>query len=232
MSKHKRKKPQSAIKGKAAPQRKSRPWVSVVVCYVLAVLLYVGGCTLSIVQDGLRVQNSGVVQQRLTLADFVPVGMVQREDDAEGRQTIISTDDDPQLWYGNGNGFYMTRLVFDAQSDRPSGEIVLYYATQLDEDGEPILSEDQKLWAQQDAEGRWVFDLSGVEVYALRLDPGTKGGIYWTIDEILLNAPRPVTSYYVPSAQPLVLMALLPGLAAVLWNQGRRLWRERPRANG
>lgn len=223
--KQKRRKQQSAAVAAVKPPRLG---LTVVVCYVLALLLYVGGCTISIISDGLRVQNGAVVQQNLTLADFEQIGLVQLDNDGKGRQTTISTDDDPKLVYRNDEGFYATRLVFAAQPNKPAGEIVLYYATELAEDGAPVYTEGQKLWARQDKDGSWFFDLNGQKLVALRLDPGTKGGILWTIDKIVLNAPRTVLSYYVPSAQPVVLLLLLPPLAAAGITQARMLWRGRP----
>lgn len=215
----KRKKRNKASAPKAAPPPKR--WVLPVVCYVLAFVLYVGSCTLAIIQDSSRIRSGAIRQQELTLSSF-STGSIQVLDNAPGgEERFVSTDEDPQLLYYNVQGVYITQLTFDAVSHKPGGEIVLYYNTRQDQGAQ--FSEWRKVWATQAADGSWRFDLGGKKIYALRLDPDTAGGVIWTVRRIAFNDYKPAVDYYLPSVQPLFLLLILPGLVAAGIAEGKNI---------
>lgn len=208
----------------AAP---SRRWLLVPLCYLLAVLVYFGICAVSYFSASSRIKGGSMPSRTLHLEDFILESVIQLEDE-NGRQRFVSTDGDPKLVYSPAQPFYAGRFIFDAASNRPGGEIVLYYITQP---GQPF-SENNKLWAQQADDGSWYFDLGGREVAALRLDSDTEGGVVWTVNRLALEAEKPLSAYFAPSAQQVMLLLILPGFAAALGlgivgvaEHGRRQWR-------
>jgi len=105
--------------------------------------------------------------------------------------------------------FRAASLTFEASFDRPIVEMVLYYTTEAD----APFNERQKLWAKQDADGHWFFDLAGRSYTALRLDPDSIGGVLWDYERVTLNAPRPAARYFIPDARGWLVLLFAPLLA-------------------
>ncbi|MFV0413887.1 MAG: hypothetical protein ACK5L3_11600 [Oscillospiraceae bacterium] len=189
-------------------------------CYLAGALLYLCICLYGLVLNAVLVNGGQLARRQLFLQDFEQKSILQLEDEG-ANQRFVSTDGDPALIYTRAEGFYAGRFVFRATPNHPGGEMVLYYTTAP---GQPF-SEGQKLWARQTADGGWYFDLGGKKLYSLRLDTDTTGGVVWQVESIVLGEVRPVLSYFVPGAQPLFLLLLLPGFAAALCLQGAALWR-------
>ena len=146
-------------------------------------------------------------------AAFSLVGAVEAEPAADapaGSVTFLSTDADPQL-YWEGEARVDTVTVYMTQ-DRPSGGVTLYYRTQ----GQADYSEARKVWADQTAPGVWRFELSGVEVTGLRLDPDSEGGVTSCLSAVALNEPQPLWRRLVPDAGGLLALAAAPLLLAAL----------------
>lgn len=159
-------------------------------------------------------RHTGALETRvLSLPDFTPEN-IRYDSYEEGGGVFVSTNTDPQLILLFPQGQRVGRLLFDAASNKGGGEMVLYYTTAPDAD----FSETKKLWAQQDEQGVWYFDLYGRTVYALRLDPDTVGGVRWQVNEIVLNAPVPWADYFVPSARQTAFLLAFPllGTSAVV----------------
>lgn len=196
-------------------------WKLPLLFYIAALALYLLGCTYSFVQDHARTGSGAIVQQQMYLEDFT-LQSIKVLEGAEGTEQFVSTDNDPQMIYYNPRGVYITRLVFNASPNKAGGEMVLYYTTAANQSN---FTETQKLWARQAQDGSWYFDLGGKKIYALRLDPDTAGGVVWTVQNITLNPPKTFWAYFFPTAQPVFLLLLLPGLAAAVFAQGQRVWR-------
>lgn len=178
----------------------------VLVCYLAGLLVYLAICTVGLIRVG------GLAPLHLQFSDFEAASISLWEEDEEaGAIRFAATDNDPQLIYSPQQAFYADRLLLDAQADRPWGEIVLYYTTKP---GEPF-SEAQKLWAQESADGTWYFNLGGRQLQALRIDPGSRGGVVWTFQDVTLNAPRSWQSHFLPDARGALALLMLPGLGAV-----------------
>lgn len=190
-------------------------------CYLVAAVLYLGICLYGLVLNAVLVNGGQLARRQLFLQDFEQQSILQLENEGEN-QRFVSTDGDPALIYTRAEGFYAGRFVFRATPNHPGGEMVLYYTTAP---GQPF-SEGQKLWARQTADGGWYFDLGGKKLYSLRLDTDTAGGVVWQVESMILGETRPALSYFIPGAQPLFLLLLLPGLGAALLLQGAALWRQ------
>lgn len=198
-----------------------KPTVLLPCCYLLAALVYLAVCLFGFMRVNRHVQAGEMPHRPLELGDFMLDGVLPLADE-EGKQRFASTDPDPKLIYALGVPFYAGRVVFAAQPHKPGGEIVLYYATN-DDFLQTGFNENNKIWAKQTPGGQWYFDLDGKQVYALRLDPDTTGGILWTVQSIELNAPKPAAAYFVPDAFGWFWLLGAPPLAAALLTFLRQL---------
>lgn len=199
--------------------KKKRLWLVSVFAYALALLLYFGLCGLSLLRDTLH-QNDGLLQEReLAFDNFYAEGVVLREND-EGGLDLVSTDPDPRLVYSPGEAFYASRFTFYAEtSNRPGGEIMLYYTTTPGEE----FSDAKRLTARLGEDGGWLFDLGGRRVQALRFDPDTKGGVLWRNWRIVLNEEKPLGDYFLPDARPVFLLLFLPAFASAALLEALRI---------
>lgn len=176
-----------------------KPHVLLPLLYGLAVVVYLAVCLVRFAGVSGKTINAEMPYRPLMLEDFA-LQSILRLDDENGRQRFVSTDPDPQMVYAAEQPFYAGRVSFSAAPHKPGGEIVLYYATNADFE-QTGFDEANKLWAKQATNGSWYFDLDGRQVYALRLDPDTAGGVVWTMDGgIWLNQPKPAAAYFVPDA--------------------------------
>lgn len=189
------------------PKRKVR---LLMLCYAAALLAWVLWGTVALVRANILRGNGSMPARPLQWAEAeTATGLIETEGwDAESLW-LLSFDNDPQVvWHLAGTR--VQRLVFDATAvNSPAGEMVLYYTTRPDEP----FSERNKLWAQQDGEGRYYFDLGGRRIERLRLDPDAAGGIIWQVRGITLNAAKPAFAYYRPDTLQMVALLLMPVLA-------------------
>ena len=173
--------------------------------YAAALVLWLAAAALGAVQAG---QPASIDP-----AGFTQVGAVETEPAADapaGSVTFTSTDADPQLyWEGTAR---VDTVQVQMTQDRPSGGVTLYYRTE----GQTDYSEAQKVWADQTAPGVWQFDLSGVEITGLRLDPDSEGGVTSCLSAVTLNQAEPVWQRLIPDAGTLLLLAAAPLLLAAL----------------
>lgn len=183
-------------------------------CYLIAVVVYLGTCTFTLVRNSIYSVAGKMQPQQLTLQNFTHNSITLLSDDDLGRQRFVSTDADPQLVYVLPEKDPVGRVTFKATPHKPGGEITLYYTSNED------FTEKNKLWAKQAGDGSWYFDLGGRSVAAIRIDPDTAStGIEWTVENITLNSNRPAYTYFIPGAGKALVLLLAPGLAAVLINE-------------
>ena len=173
--------------------------------YAAALVLWLAAAALGAVQAG---QPASIDP-----AGFTQVGAVETEPAADapaGSVTFTSTDADPQLyWEGTAR---VDTVQVQMTQDRPSGGVTLYYRTE----GQTDYSETQKVWADQTAPGVWQFDLGGVEVTGLRLDPDSEGGVTSCLSAVTLNPAEPLWQRLIPDAGTLLVLAAAPLLLAAL----------------
>lgn len=201
--------------------KKARLWIIPLICYGAAIVVYLAVCGIHLLVDTLRLQSGELERRELTTDSLFLDGVKLLEND-EGGFDLISENPDPQIIYSPGAPFHASTFTFRAsESSRGGGEMTLFYTTGPDEP----YTERQRLWAQQHADGSWVFDLGGRQVQALRFDPDTVGGVAWRDWEMVLNEPKPVWRYFLPDARPVFLLLFLPGLAAALVVEARHIVR-------
>lgn len=173
--------------------------------YAAALVLWLAAAALGAVQAG---QPASIDP-----AGFTQVGAVETEPAADapaGSVTFTSTDADPQLyWEGTAR---VDTVQVQMTQDRPSGGVTLYYRTA----GQTDYSEAQKVWADQTAPGVWQFDLGGVDITGLRLDPDSEGGVTSCLSAVTLNPAEPLWRRLIPDAGTLLVLAAAPLLLAAL----------------
>lgn len=190
---------------------------SLLLFYLAALVVWGTIGTVGLAQEVIRRENGTVEQSVLDVRDAVWENITELDGWGGQGVWLYSTNSDPQLiWELEGVPVGLVR--FDAQSySRPGGEMVLYYTTRA---GQPF-SETQKLWARQDEEGRYIFDLGGRKIYGFRLDMDTAGGVIWQVNEISFNRDKPAWQFYVPDVQNGALLLLVPLLC---WAAACELW--------
>lgn len=173
--------------------------------YAAGLVLWLAAAVLGFVRAG---QPAAIAPGEFTL-----VSAVEAEPAAgapAGSVTFTSTDADPKLFW-EGAARVDTVTVYMSQ-DRPSGGVTLYYRVA----GQTDYSERQKAWADQTAPGVWRFELGGVEVTGLRLDPDSEGGVTSCLSAVALNEPRPLWRRLIPDAGALLALAAAPLVLAAL----------------
>ena len=194
----------------------------VLVCYGAALLFYLAVCGFQLLADQLHMQNGQLQKRDLPFDSFYAEGVVL-SDNPEGGTDLVSSDPDPRLVYSPGEPFYVSRFTFAAEtSNKPGGEMVLYYTTRPGED----FSEQKKLSAQRGEDGNWFFDLGGKKVTALRFDPDTTGGVLWRNWSITLNDEKPVIDYFLPDARVIFVLLFVPAFLLAVLMEGAWLRRE------
>ena len=96
----------------------------------------------------------------------------------------LSTDNDPHILYSGGGYIETVRLY--ARHRLPPGSVALYYLLP----GQTDYSETQKVFAHVVEPGVYQFDLGGITVSGLRIDPDSVGGVATLFTGVELNPPR------------------------------------------
>ncbi len=186
-----------------------------------AVLIYLLACAGALIRDEVHRADGGLQWRVLQFSDFESESVVNRANDY-GSFDLISTDPDPQMVYRPGGPFRAQNFNFRAAAtNRPGGEMTLYYTTRPDEP----FSEGRRIWAERQDDGTWTFDLGGRTYYALRFDPDTTGAILWRDWEVTLNEPEIIWQYFIPDARDVFLMLLASAVCAAVLAEGAALLR-------
>ena len=122
----------------------------------------------------------------------------------------LSTDNDPHIiWRGEA---WLETVELDAVHYLPSGSVALYYLRP----GQTEYSETQKVFARVSGENQYTFDLGGLTVTGLRIDPDSVGGVPTLFTGIDLNPARPWYTRFVPTAGWWLVLAFVPAVAAAM----------------
>ena len=133
---------------------------------------------------------------------------VDAPDDRPG--WYLSSDNDPHLfWQGEG---YIETVQLHAEQLLPPGGVALYYLRP----GQSEYSEAQKVFARISGEDEFTFDLGGVYVTGLRIDPDSVGGVPTRLMDVTLDPVTPWPLRFVPGAGALLLLLFAPPLAAAV----------------
>ena len=125
----------------------------------------------------------------------------------ERENWYLSTDSDPHiLWQGEA---FVTSVRLEMEQLLPPGSVTLYYL----KPGQQDYRESQKVYAYLE-DGAYVFDLGGILVSGLRIDPDSVGGVPTRLVGIELNPPRPWFRAWLPTGGQWLLLLFVPPLLA------------------
>lgn len=175
----------------------------VLAVYLLAWAAALVGAVVQLAADAGARRAGALEEQHLALAEMQPVNAC-----VEGN-VLISENEDPQLLYTVPAGTQLKTLRFAAGYDKAPYERCLYYTTE--ENG--AFSGSKRVWPKENADGSLTFTLPR-GVRAIRLDPGSRTDLHVEVWDIVLNEQHGALTYFVPAADTLVLLLIVPGLCA------------------
>lgn len=122
----------------------------------------------------------------------------------------LTSDNDPHIfWQGEG---YLETVQLHVEQLSPPGGVALYYLRP----GQTDYRETQKVFGRISGQNEITFDLGGVYVTGLRIDPDSTGGVFTRFGDVTLNPVTPWTLRFVPGAGELLLLLFAPPLAAAV----------------
>lgn len=190
--------------------KKETRWL-LLLAYLLAGLAFLMvGCGRLI--KGWHYEDRGLrLHRELSLADFELVGILPYEEGTRPEEDwIVSTDSDPQLLWKQDLYVESVELKMHRTGN---GEATLLY---WKEPGQTDFSEAQSVYGRPIGPDRFVYELEGVRVCELRIDPDSAGGIITRLDGAVINPPRSWTWAFWPSGRGLLLFLSLPLLGVAL----------------
>ena len=156
--------------------------------------------------------------QSLSLEDFTPVG-IQPYDAGEEGPWYISTDGDPQLlWQGDA---YLNTVWLFIEHESPPQAVMLYWKTP----GQTDFSPRQSVYGTLTAPDVYTFDLGGVRVSEVRIDPDSQGGVDTRLDGVVYNPDLSPLAFFVPGRGEALLLLFAPPAALAVFRQLRRALR-------
>lgn len=195
-----------------------RPAFLPLLCYVVAVIVWLGGGVWSLAADTLAKAGGTLYERELTVDNFELVDMQLLEDGS-----YITTSGDPQMIWHNTDGMTVRTLRLTASFDRSPREMCLYYTNA---EGEPF-SVNKRVFAAQQDDGSYVYTLPQGNIAALRLDPCSpeeNKPVTMTFSGFSLNEPAGVVSYFAPGWYGAMELVLYPGLAACALSLAQSAW--------
>lgn len=194
-------------------------------CYALAVMLWLvyalvdSAVMLNHKMDG-SLRQMTLTPQDLTYESFLNYREDPWSTAPDDRENwYLSTDNDPHiLWEGK---IYLEQVRLQVEQLLPPGSVTLYYL----KPGQTDYRETQKVYAWQDSDGSYVFDLGGVTVTGLRIDPDSVGGVPTLLTGVELNPPTPWYLRFVPDGGQWILLLFAPAVAAGFLSVLRQIFR-------
>lgn len=194
----------------------SRRTIKLLAFCVLAILAVWLGLVLVGAAQTVWYREKGLYETvTLGLEDMTLTAIKPYDKDTPPEETwFVSTDSDPQmLWEGEA---YLNRVVLKVEHSRPGNGVELYYRLAGQED----FSQRQIIYARQNSEGWYEFDLRGKLVSGIRIDPDSEGGVLTRFEGVELNALWPWQERMVPTPGQAMVLLCLPVVAAAVIGQG------------
>ena len=135
-------------------------------------------------------------------ADGTMVTRTLTADDLEFESFVNYDDDEWHTAPVDEPGWYLS--TDNAVHYLPPGSIALYYLRP----GQTEYSETQKVFARVSGENQYTFDLGGLTVTGLRIDPDSVGGVPTRLDGVVLNPVQPWYLRFVPNGGQWLLLAV------------------------
>lgn len=180
-------------------------------CYLAALFLWLAQGVGVLVQTAWYTGQGMAGERTITMDDLgmISIKRYENEQDPDG-VWYVSTDSDPQFfWEGD---VWVRKIVLDIEHARPGNGVELYYRLA----GQAVYSARQTVYAERDAEDRFVFDLGGKLVSGLRIDPDSLGGIPTRFNALVIDPPQGWYTAFVPNAGQWLLLLFLPLLFSAL----------------
>lgn len=194
--------------------RRWRPQQLLVLAYAAAAALWLAwvfaGCAVMLIHKA----NGTMLTRTIGPDELEFESFVSYEDDEWHTPPVdepgwyLSTDNDPHIfWRGEA---WLETVRLDALHYLPPGGVTLYYLRP----GQTEYSETQKVFARVTGEGSYTFDLGGILVTGLRIDPDGVGGVPTKLTGIELNPPQPWYLRFLPDGGQWLILLFLPPVAA------------------
>ncbi|WP_394960325.1 hypothetical protein [Candidatus Allofournierella merdavium] len=172
------------------------------------------GCA-SLAKTAWHARQGLAATQSLSLEDFTPVG-IEPYDAGEEGPWYISTDGDAQLlWQGDA---YLNTVWLFIEHESPPQAVMLYWKTP----GQADFSPRQSVYGTLTAPDVYTFDLGGVRVSEVRIDPDSQGGVVTRLDGVVFNPDQWPLAAFVPGRGAALLLLLAPPAALAAACQLRR----------
>lgn len=194
-------------------------------CYALGVMAWL---LYAVVSSALMLNHKMDGSMRsltLTAQDLSYESFLDYDDDPwstapdEREDWYLSTDNDPHiLWEGE---VYVETVRLRVEQLLPPGSVTLYYL----KPGQTDYRETQKVYAWQDEDGSYVFDLGGVTVTGLRIDPDSVGGVPTRLLGVEINPATPWYGRFIPKGGQWILLLFGPVVAAAFLSVLRQILR-------
>ena len=192
-------------------------------CYALGVMLWLLYATIASALMLNHKMNGSMRSLTLTAQDLSYESFLDYDDDPwstapdEREDWYLSTDNDPHiLWEGEA---YVETVRLQVEQLLPPGSVTLYYL----KPGQTDYRETQKVYAWQDEDGSYVFDLGGVTVTGLRIDPDSVGGVPTRLLGVEINPATPWYGRFIPKGGQWILLLFGPAVAAAFLSLLRQI---------
>ena len=141
---------------------------------------------------------------------------IEPYDAGEEGPWYISTDGDAQLlWQGDA---YLNTVWLFIEHESPPQAVMLYWKTP----GQADFSPRQSVYGTLTAPDVYTFDLGGVRVSEVRIDPDSQGGVVTRLDGVVFNPDQWPLAAFVPGRGAALLLLLAPPAALAAACQLRR----------
>lgn len=194
-------------------------------CYALGVMVWLLYAVISSALMLNHKMNGSMRSLTLTAQDLSYESFLDYDDDPwstapdEREDWYLSTDNDPHiLWEGE---VYVETVRLRVEQLLPPGSVTLYYL----KPGQTDYRETQKVYAWQDEDGSYVFDLGGVTVTGLRIDPDSVGGVPTRLLGVEINPTTPWYGRFIPKGGQWLLLLFGPVVAAAFLSLLRQIIR-------
>lgn len=194
-------------------------------CYALGVMVWLLYAVISSALMLNHKMNGSMRSLTLTAQDLSYDSFLDYDEDPwstapdEREDWYLSTDNDPHiLWEGEA---YVETVRLRVEQLLPPGSVTLYYL----KPGQTDYRETQKVYAWQDEDGSYVFNLGGVTVTGLRIDPDSVGGVPTRLLGVEINPVTPWYGRFIPKGGQWILLLFGPVVAAAFLSLLRQIIR-------
>lgn len=194
-------------------------------CYALGVMAWLLYAVISSALMLNHKMDGSMRSLTLTAQDLSYESFLDYDDDPwstapdEREDWYLSTDNDPHiLWEGE---VYVETVRLRVEQLLPPGSVTLYYL----KPGQTDYRETQKVYAWQDEDGSYVFDLGGFTVTGLRIDPDSVGGVPTRLLGVEINPAAPWYGRFIPNGGQWILLLFGPVVAAAFLSVLRQILR-------